>query len=228
MQKINYTEKIKIQEPIQELLLINIEEKLSKIEENDCTKITGNIEISGEVKTIEGKASFSHPIEVNILLDNEQISSEVKAYVDDFEYKIENDSIFINLIIKVEGLKEIDAYFPPQENQEDTQINDDEIDYVIETLTSNEREAQEISEPIIEEIQEEQAPVITTKYSLLNQIFKNKCIHKETSFFYHVAKTETEYEEIAKRYSLDASYLKQINNGEKIYPGKLILIQNNQ
>lgn len=248
MQKINYKEKIHLEYPIQELNLINIDEKLFTVDENDCVKIAGNIKISGEATTINGKQNFAHPIEVNILLSKEKITPQIKAYVDDFEYNIENNIISINLIVKVEGFKEINESFPTTENQEITQIDDSmEMDTITKEQPEERIELQinensQGEEPVQNEITHNECIDIETSktdfpinkekaklkenYSLLNQVFKKKSIKKETSFFYHVVKQETTYEQIAQIYNLETDVLKEINHDEKIYPGKLILIQN--
>ena len=65
-----------------------------------------------------------------------------------------------------------------------------------------------------------------TKYSLISQIFKNRTIKKETSYKLHVVKTQSNYEEIASLYNIDVECLKNANNDEEIYIGKLIFIPN--
>lgn len=235
MQKINYKEKILFKENISELLLINIDEKLSKIEESDFFRINGEIQISGEVKSEEKNINFNHPIEVDIMLSKEQaISEEINISLDDFNYLIRDNSIDINLIMKIDGLKEIEAYFPAQEDKEDAQIekvNEQRIveiqenEEIVEEKESYQETIEEIveNEPLYQEsIQETIDKERNT--SLLNQIFRNKTFKKDTSHLFHVVKTETNYQEIASLYGIDIDKLKKINNDEEIYIGKLILI----
>ena len=97
MQKISYKETISLSNQINELLLINIDEKLSQTKESDNIKVSGQINISGEVLCLEGKETFAHPLEVDILLSKEQlINEEAIIKVDDFEYKLIDNKIEID------------------------------------------------------------------------------------------------------------------------------------
>ena len=130
--------------------------------------------------------------------------------------------------MKLEGLKEIEAYFPAQENQEDIQIEnieenifineeDDNLDRIEEeTIIENED-----NETILEKTNKE-----TNTTSLLNSIFKNHSLKKETCFLIHVIKDETSYKQIADLYKIDENKIKSINKNEQLYKGKLIFIPN--
>lgn len=226
MQKINYKEKILLEETINELLLINIDDELSQTKECDYLKVSGKIKISGEVNTNDGKRNFNHPIDVDILLSNEQLEDkEVKVSIEDFNYSIDDKTINIDLIMKIDGLKEIDAYFPPQEDQEDIQIEKVEEE-IIEEITQPTIELQEERNdlPLQETDNDEGINIKEEKYSLLNQVFRNKSLKKETSYFFHVVKNQSTYQDIATQYNIDIDELKNANNNEDIYIGKLIYI----
>jgi LysM repeat protein len=221
MQKINYKEKISLEENINELLLINIDDKLNQTSDGDCLKISGEIKISGEVNTNSGKKDFNHPVSVDILLSKEQIvDTNINVIIDDFNYEIFENHIVIDLVMKIEGLKEIEAYFPPQEAQEDFQIEE-----------SIEQEEALFNEPIID-IQEEilinDLPTIKNKNSLLHQIFRNKSFKREVSHLFHVVKKDSTYQDIANEYNVDLDLLRKVNKDEEIYIGKLIFIPKNQ
>ena len=119
---------------INELLLINIDDKLDQTKESDCVKISGEIKVSGEVNTDNGKKLFNHPIEVDILLSNDQIVDErITVSIEDFNYSIEDNSILIDLIMKIDGLKEMEPYFPTQENQTIVEVeNHQEVERIYE------------------------------------------------------------------------------------------------
>jgi len=249
MQKINYKEIIELDSKINELLLINIDERLVQNRDSDCLKISGEIKVSGEVLCDDDKKQFNHPIGVDIMLSKEQLmENNVTISIDDFNYVIENNSIAIEIIMKIEGLKEIEAYFPTQENQEDTKIDNlrkEDIKILEEIIpqenTTNKNNIEEIEEtpkikiiqPLIEDDRynkeefvyiEETKEEHGEKYSLLNSIFKKRGIKKETCFFIHVIKEETTYEQISDIYKIEVNKIKSVNKDEKLYKGKLIFI----
>lgn len=236
MQKINYNEKILLEDNIKELLLINIDDKLSKTEDNNIIKIIGEITISGEANCDHGILNFNHPLDVDITISKEQLeSNDVNVTLDDFEYTIKGKHINIDLIMKIEGLKEIEAYFPSQENQENSKIDErEENDTPKQIVDINE----EATEPkpmsiettdtlIIEETLSKEIMIENTfkePKSLLKQIFRSQDIKKESTYLFHSIKKETTYQEIASLYGVNLEKLKKINNDEEIYIGKLILI----
>ena len=238
MQKISYKETITLPEKIEELLLINIDEKLSQIKKSDDIHVSGHINISGEVSCNNNKQTFLHPLEVDILLSKEQLINDVATImVDDFNYNLVDNKIEIDLIIRIDGLKEIEAYFPAQENKEDIQIEeyiesqDNAFDKEMEIFYEEPKEERtdikdDYKDINIANTQQDSDPeeVSNNKPSLLNQIFKHKSFKKDSSFLFHVVKQETNYKEIASLYSCNEDLLKSINNNEEIYIGKLILI----
>jgi hypothetical protein len=141
--------------------------------------------------------------------------------VEDFNYEILNKELFINIILKIDGLKEIEPYFLTQNSQEIIEINQDEI---YDELSEE--------EPLLLNQQEDtniinNQPSYSFNHSLLTQIFKRKKSIKESTYLFHVIKDEISYEDIAKLYNVDVNILKSINNDAKLYPGKLILIPRN-
>lgn len=248
MQKINYNEIIVLEEKITELLVINIDDKLNQSKDSDSIKVSGEIAISGEAKCLSGNKNFFHPINVELLVGKEQlVTEEVNLSIDDFSYKLIDNKIDIDLIIKIDGLREIEPYFLPQEDQEITQIEEEtkeevQIDVQEDTdlieqeerkiSLENKEVANVIEEEIIEVPKETIEPINTgftnsekeKNYSLLSQIFKKGSLKKETCFLYHVVKNETTYKEIATLYSVDELDLVKLNNDEEIYKGKLVLI----
>ncbi len=238
MQRINYKETIELNNTINELLVINIDDKINQTKEKDCIKISGEIQISGEVSSDNGNETFYHPLMLDIILSEEQlITDKITIVVEDFNYMIQNNTIAIDLIIKIEGLKEIEPYFPPQEDQKVIQIeskqtydeepvqeveisNDiiefDAIDTVEEKVANQDYEETRVLDKDINSNSEQ--------HSLLNQIFKNRVIKKETSYIYHVVRKETTYAQIAQQYNVKEELIKQANKDEEIYEGKLIFI----
>ena len=232
MQKINYNESISLNNPISELILINIDEKLMQTKESDSIKVSGKINISGEANTNKGKENFLHSIDVDILLGKEQlINDEAFISVDDFDYVLDNNKININLIIKIDGLKEIEPYFPPQEDQEnieiinildDRQLNKEIIDSNHNIEAPKEINTLKLKEELILEPTSSEKEI--EKNSLLKQLFKRKKSSTDSCYLFHVVKNETNYEEVAKLYNCDETLLRKINQNATIYPGKLLLI----
>ena len=229
MQKINYQDTIVLNNPIKELLLINIDEQLNQIKEINNIKITGAINISGEVITDIGKENFMHGLDVDILLDKDQLIQEhVIVNVDDFEYELSNNEIKINLIIKIDGLKELEPYFPAQEDQGYFEIENSDPIFLEEVQDININEIQEninIPLEIIPEVIEHQPPEQNIRSnSLLRQIFKSKQLNTSTNYLFHVVKEKCTYKDIAEIYNCNEEVLKNLNNNQDIYIGKLIHI----
>ena len=243
MQKITYKETIILEEEIKDLIMINIDDKLNQCKESDCIKVFGEIKISGEANCLEGSKNFNHPLIVELLVSNDQlISNELVLSIDDFSYNIEKNKINIDLIMKVDGLKEIEAYFPAQENNEVIQVENRNEETNLETLESLkeaidaetneesiilenvETELKESFYNDIDDSKENDEQEIVESTSFYNRIFKRKTIKKEPSFLYHVVKKESSYEEIAALYGVKEELLKLVNNYDELHKNKLILI----
>lgn len=237
MQKITYNETIVLNDSIKELLLINIDEKINQSKDNDCIRVYGQIEISGEVNTENGSHFFSHPVDVELFVSQDQLQrDELCISIDDFNYEIIDKEIKIDLIIQIEGIKEIEAYFPANEDSEIFQVNDitteedfpdSEREEIIEEnpLSVSEKDIIEKSfEDKMATNKESYLDVEKNNKSFLNQIFRREKISKELAFLYHVAKKETTYKEISLLYGIDENELRHLNNNEEIYKDKLVLI----
>ena len=151
------------------------------------------------VITISSVLSVSVKASV-LLIGNALVSDSVSLSIDDFNYLINDNKIELNLFLKINGLKEIEAYFPAQEDSEDVPLVPNEE--IIEKPVNN--------EPI--------------KQSLLSRVFKREKIKKTSCYLLHVVKKETSYKEIADNYGLDEAYLKEYNNDASLYEGKLVFI----
>ena len=232
MQKINYNEKIEFEDKIKELVMINIDDRLEQIQEKDCIKIAGIIKVSGEVSLTNHTQTFSKEIEADIMLSKEQIQDAINITIDDFNYTLNDNILDINLIMKIDGLKEIEAYFPSQEDQEVIEIVDTEIETNDDIIFRNEELTQsnidedniEINDSVLENNDSETLSSNENSFSLLRQVFKNKNIQKEKCYNLHVIKTQTTYEELASLYQVDNEELKSLNKNEELYIGKLIFI----
>ena len=205
MNKINYKEKIELKETIEELLMINIDENINKVDEENFISFIGNIEVSGEAKTISKNTNFNHQIDLDISLSKEKLlANNPSISVEDFSYSIDDNFINLDITLKIEGLKEIENEVIPQE--------DEEI----------------IQPPLMEMVKEElliNDVQIDMPSSLLTKIFK-RGIKTEKAYLLHVVKEETTYEEIASLYNIETDTLKKSNVGKEIKQGNLIFIPN--
>lgn len=241
MQNINFTKVIELENKIQDLLLMTIDDKLETTDDRDGVRISGNISISGKAKTIDGEKSFSDLIDLEIFLAYEQIEerNSLNVTVKDFNYKLEENKLNLDITVTIEGLKEITTTFLAQENNEsflEEEINENDYLESKEIETTNCRECFE--EQFVEEqnIKDDNIEVITEliaensekdqriKQSLLKSVFSNKRVKEEVSWKLHCVKKESTYEEIAQLYDVNVVELQKINKDEKLIEGKLIFI----
>lgn len=254
MQEITLTKIIEMESKISSLLLISIDDCIDTINDSDGVRLEGKINVSGKAKTEVGDKDFFDYIELDIFLAYEEIidRNALNVTVDDFNYKIDENKLNVNVILKLEGIKEIETTFLTQENNEliskkeieeeneykgemnlDREENEAYLDNEV-TVNEQKDELEEINdremkimnneeEKIIEEeIKEE--PKIDIKRSLLKSVFANRKAKEEVSWKLHCVKNETTYEEIATKYNVNLNKLISINKNEKLEEGKLIFL----
>lgn len=249
MQEITLTKIIEMGEKISDLLLISIDENIDTINDKDGIRLEGKINISGKLKINEQSKDFSDFIELDIFLAYEEIvdRNAINVSVKDFNYKIEEDKLYVNVILNLEGLKEIETTFLTQENNElvlEKEIEEEEevkgeqnldrekeafLDEEVNNFSEGKDELEELNELEMEIMNKEDEYIEEEvekreRKSLLKSVFFNKRIKEEVSWKLHCVKKETSYEEIANKYNVDLNKLKSINNNEKIEEGKLIFL----
>ena len=234
MQCFNLNKDIELQCEIEDLLLISIDDQIETIDDKDGVKVGGKILISGNAKTNEGSKEFSDSIDLDLFLTYDEIEqrSSLNVGVNDFNYKIDNNKLNINIVLKVEGLKEIETTFLSQEDCE--LLDEEEIKEELEEIYEEDRTI--IGEEIIvednltykdEKIEESCISIKEnndSKLSLLKSVFSNKRIKEEVSWKLHCVKGETSYEEIAAKYNVSLNKLVSINKNEELEDGKLIFL----
>ena len=254
MQEITLTKIIEIESKISSLLLISIDDCIDTINDSDGVRLEGKINVSGKAKTEVGDKGFFDYIDLDIFLAYEEIidRNALNVTVEDFNYKIDENKLNVNVILKLEGIKEIETTFLTQENNEliskkeieeeneykgemnlDREENED---YLNNEVTVNEQkdELEEINdremkimnneeEKIIEEEIKEKTK-IDIKRSLLKSVFANRKAKEEVSWKLHCVKNESTYEEIAEKYKVNLNKLISINKNEKLEEGKLIFL----
>ncbi len=235
MQHLNLTKTLEMENDIIDLILIGIDDKLETIEDKDGIRISGNININGTVKTVDGNKDFFDSIDIDLFLTHEEIidKSNLNVSVDDFTYKIENNKLLLNISLKIEGLKDIETTFPTEEDNEffskeeiEKEVYIDE-DIKVEDERDNLKEEDKrsnIEEIESKEITNKQEDLKETKKSLLKSVFSHKRIKEEVSWKLHCVKEETTYEQIAAKYNISLKELIEINKNEKLEEGKLIFL----
>ena len=216
MQQINLTKTINFEGDIKDLLLISIDDQIDKICDKEGVKVIGKILVGGKVM-LEEEQEFEDTVNIDMFLVNEEILDMgcLNVTVSDFNYKIEQNKLILDISLKLEGLKEIETSFLSLEDTEDVQEKIEEEDRTYVDL--NEEIIAE--ETIDEEIQEDEP-----KKSLLKSVFSSKKIKEEVSWVLHCVKSDDTYEKISEKYKVSLNKLKSINNNEVLNEGKLIFL----
>ena len=240
MQYINLNKSIELENKIQDLLIINIDEKLDTIEDKEGVRINGKVTIGGTAKTLGGEEKFEDFLDLDIFLVYEEIEerSNLKINIKDFDYVIEDNKLNLEISISIDGLKEIDQTFLSKEDNEiflEEKIEDDiktvYLDEKVDLEDKEERISEEMyvsekKEKLIQEeiIAENVKEEIITKKSLLKSVFSNKRIKEEVSWKVYCVKEEKSYQQIADKYNLNLEKLISMNKNEEIFVGKLIFL----
>ena len=236
MQCFNLNKEIDLNNKIEDLLLISIDDKLETIEDKEGIKVIGEILVSGNARTSEGVRNFSDKLDLDIFLTYDEIEERnaLDVSINDFNYVINDNLLNLNIVLKVEGLKEIENTFLSEENieffEEEIEKEDSKRVYTSEEVKVEEEITfkEEIKEAIEEEYKEETAYTVkeveTPRTSLLKAVFSNKRIKEEVSWKLHCVKGETSYEQIAAKYNVNLNKLISINKNEELSEGKLIFL----
>lgn len=250
MQEITLTKIIEMEDKITDLLLITIDDNIDTINDKDGIRLEGKVNISGKLKTDKEEKDFFDYIDLDIFLDYEEIidRNSINVKVEDFSYKIEENKLYVNVILNLEGLKEIETTFLAKENNElvlEKEIEEEEevkgeqnldrekeafLDEEVNNFSDEKDELEELNDLEMEIMNREEDELINEvveqpeKKSLLKSVFSSKRIKEEVSWRLHCVKNETTYEEIASKYNININKLKSINNNEKLEAGKLIFL----
>lgn len=149
MQYINLNKTLEFENDILDLLLISIDDQIQTSDDKEGIKIVGNILIGGKVNTINGEQQFNDKIDLDVFLTYDEIvdRNSLNISVSDFNYKVEENSLIINVSLKMDGLKEIETIFLSEEDNE--LVQKEEIvqeDEEIEEKEEGETEEIEINE----------------------------------------------------------------------------------
>lgn len=221
MQQINLTKTINFEGDIKDLLLISIDDQIDKICDKEGVKVIGKILVGGKVM-LEEEQEFEDTVNIDMFLVNEEILDIgcLNVTVSDFNYKIEQNKLILDISLKLEGLKEIETSFLSFEDSEDVQEKIEEEDRTYVDLNEEIIAEETIEEETIDEEIQDDEP----KKSLLKSVFSSKKIKEEVSWVLHCVKSDDTYEKISEKYKVNLNKLKSINNNEVLNEGKLIFL----
>jgi len=165
MQYINLNKIIDLESEIKDLLLISIDDQIEIINDKEEIKLTGKILIGGKIKVEEGEKEFKDEISLDIYLTYDEVidRNSLNVSVNDFNYKIFNSKLILDLSLKIEGLKEIETSFLSQEDN----------GFIQEEVIDEKEKEREI---ILDEEEEEQE---NTEKEILEKVEENEIEEKE-------------------------------------------------
>lgn len=161
MQYINLNKTLELESKINDLLLISIDDQIDTAEDKDGIRVTGKITIGGTAKTLEGNEDFNDYIDIDIYLTYDEIleRNSLNVSVNDFNYKIEDNKLYLDISLKIDGLKEIETTFLSKEADQilsQEEIDDEEkkvyIDEEINMISKDENEEDNRDCNVVEEM----------------------------------------------------------------------------
>jgi len=222
MQYINLNKTLQLDAKILDLLLISIDDHVDTIDNNEGVRISGKISIGGSAKTLEGNKEFSDNIDLDIFLTYEEIveRNTLNISVNDFNYKIEDNKLYLDISLKIDGLKEIETTFLTEEDNQiitEEEIDDEEKKvYIDEEIIVGDARSEEIIDKIERSEKEDIVNEIERDERLINEepveeiILENKLIEEVNEECYG-KEIVVEKEEIVKK-----SLIKSVFSNKRI------------
>lgn len=168
--------KIELENIVNDINLINIEDNIQYLNRNDGILIKGYIDIECEYVSLGIVKEFNDRAIVSILVPYENINSnELFFKLDDFDYSLKDNIIFLTFKIEIEGYKEIEKTFQDENNEMEILSDENiDIDKVKEYINSNDE---------IIEIDDPNTLILDTKEELSNPITEIET--KDDSLYEH-------------------------------------------
>lgn len=229
MQQIILQKNIKAKYPIDGITLVNLEEEIEYKNTSEGVYATGVIKINGEYYKGIRNNKFYDEIDVDIFAPLEDLGdrSNLRVKILDFDYKIHEDQLLIDIILNLDGLKDVTKTFPATDKVEEKEEDILEENVIVRG---------DDNAPIIEEetvkIVENETPLemINTNPSKIKknsnfpiQFQKNKMTNK-VCWSYHVVLKDDTYESISKELNIDVEKLKTLNNFKELSEGLLLMV----
>ena len=124
MNRIVLKKEIKAKYPVEGVSLVNLEDEIEYKSSSDGMYATGSIKISGEYYKGVRNSKFLDEIDVDIFAPFDDLSSRNELHINiiDFDYKINEDMLLFEVILDVDGLKEINKSFPSEVYEEKEEV----------------------------------------------------------------------------------------------------------
>lgn len=235
MNRIVLKKEIKAKYPVEGISLVNLEDEIEYKSSSEGMYATGSIKISGEYYKGVRNSKFLDEIDVDIFAPFDDLSSRNELHVNiiDFDYKINEDMLLFEVILDVDGLKEMNKSFPSEvyeENEEVLPIETiEKVDEVIivENNEINEdvildRSGNDNTDLVYEEIKESKDNTIEETKEITTKPIKKD--ETTVCWSFHVVLNNDTYESIAMDLNIDVNLLKKMNKNKELIEGTLVLI----
>lgn len=234
--------RIILENVINEINLINIDDKITYLKRNDGILAKGYLDLTCQYSSIGVLKIFHDKVEINKLILYENIdSNEINISMEDFDYFIKDNVIIFSFKMNIEGYKEVEKTFQSdiEEKMEivsNLDVNYDDIKSLINNdediiLIENNIDNNELDNKCLDINNEGESIDFNIngnlsennkKESFFNSIFKKE--KKVKLYKYRVILENDSYEEIAKEYNINLYKLKEINNNINLKLGNIIKI----
>ena len=124
MNRIILKKEIKAKYPVEGISLVNLEDEIEYKSSSEGMYATGSIKISGEYYKGVRNSKFLDEIDVDIFAPFDDLSSRNELHINiiDFDYKINEDMLLFEVILDVDGLKEMNKSFPSEVYEENEEV----------------------------------------------------------------------------------------------------------
>lgn len=240
MQNFMMEKMIKVDRVIEELSLVNLDEKIDYKTFNDGIQSVGQIMINGDYWNNKELFHFSDVLEIDVFTAMEQIcdKNQLKIKILDFDYKIIDDTLLMHIKLSIDGYKEVgktflstDVYVPEETKKEivetinvtesKKEVKDENFEILVDQTSRNTIVVDEVIEPVKKEKKVEMKGKEEGKTSFINDLFKS-LNENVICFTYRVILKNDSYETIAKEENVNVDELKKLNKDCELFLGNLI------
>ena len=235
MNRIVLKKEIKAKYPVEGISLVNLEDEIEYKSSSEGMYATGSIKISGEYYKGVRNSKFLDEIDVDIFAPFDDLSSRNELHINiiDFDYKINEDMLLFEVILDVDGLKEMNKSFPSEVYEENEEVlpieNEEKVDEVIivENNEINEdvildRSGNDNTDLVYEEIEESKDNIVEKTKEIATKPIKKD--ETTVCWSFHVVLNNDTYESIAMDLNIDVNLLKKMNKYKELIEGTLVLI----
>lgn len=231
MQQIVLQKTVQTKYPIDGITLVNLEDEIEYKNTKDGVYATGVIKINGEYYKGVRNNKFNDQIDVDIFAPLEDLGDrfELKVKIIDFDYKINEDLLFFDIILELDGLKDVKKTFLTSDKMEEEEIIEDKV---VEEERSNNPFLSDDIETVKKEDEENDLANGNINNSNLNinkdkkfpiQFQKSK-LKNSVCWSYHVVLKDDTYESISKELNIKEETLRSKNENKELYEGLMLIL----